>query len=360
MRRPTLGAVTSAAEEAQLEREGPASTTLSHLLSTTVGMDAPPAVLDLPVEVSTLADLVDPAALSHPASTPSDPASAEVAEPVVRASHLSPSSATTFAQCPRRWRFRYVERLPDPPGLAALAGTLVHRVLELLLAEEPAQRTLDRARGIAGQEWAVHAADPDLARLGLSPDEQRAYKWRVWKAVAGLWDLEDPAGVEVAATEQRLEVALDGVPFLGVIDRVDRTADGLVVTDYKSGRPPAPRRVQEKLDQVLLYAAAVAAAGDEAPVRARLLYLGAQAIEVEATPDSVEAAVSRLRARWDDLTVCVGADDFPPRTGPLCAWCPYVGRCAEGRAEVVTRLDEGRVSPEAPGPRLLGLSTEST
>lgn len=275
--------------------------------------------------------------------------------PVLRATHLSPSSATTFGQCPRRWRFRYVDRLPDPPGLAALAGTLVHRVLELLLAEPAVDRTLNRARALAAQEWPVHAAEPDLARFELAPEDQKAYKWRVWRAVAGLWDLEDPAGVQVAATEQRLEVDLDGVPFLGVIDRVDRAADGLVVTDYKSGRPPAPQRVQEKLDQVLLYAAAVAAAGDEAPVRARLLYLGAHAIEVETDRERTDAAVARLRARWDDLTGCVGSDDFPPRTGPLCAWCPYVDRCAEGRAEVMTRLDERRVSPDAPAHRILGL-----
>src|SRR3954451_17143396 len=28
--------------------------------------------------------------------------------------HLSPSSATMFRQCPRRWRHRYIERLEDP------------------------------------------------------------------------------------------------------------------------------------------------------------------------------------------------------------------------------------------------------
>ena len=37
--------------------------------------------------------------------------------------HLSPSSAGAYEQCPRRWKFRYLDRLPDPPGQAALAGT---------------------------------------------------------------------------------------------------------------------------------------------------------------------------------------------------------------------------------------------
>ena len=34
--------------------------------------------------------------------------------------HLSPSSASAFEQCARRWKLRYLDRLPDPPGAAAL------------------------------------------------------------------------------------------------------------------------------------------------------------------------------------------------------------------------------------------------
>ena len=85
--------------------------------------------------------------------------------------------------------------------------------------------------------------------------------------------------MEVRATEQRLEVELCGVPFVGIVDRVDHGPDGLVITDYKSGQPPRPAQVEEKLDQVLLYAGAVAAATGEQPTRARLLYLGATIIE---------------------------------------------------------------------------------
>ena len=29
--------------------------------------------------------------------------------------YLSPSSASSYRECARRWKFRYVDRLPDPP-----------------------------------------------------------------------------------------------------------------------------------------------------------------------------------------------------------------------------------------------------
>ena len=186
-------------------------------------------------------------ALSHPlgynvvmgTGTTEEPAGATgEAAPRSAPVHLSPSSAAMFAQCPKRWRFRYLDRLPDPPGAAALVGTLVHRVLERLLGEPAGSRTVERARALAAEEWPVHQAHPDVVALGLDTDGARRFKWQVWEAVTGLWKLEDPAAVDVLATECRLDVQLGDVPFLGVLDRVDATAGGVVVTDYKSGRPP--------------------------------------------------------------------------------------------------------------------------
>jgi putative RecB family exonuclease len=268
--------------------------------------------------------------------------------------HLSPSSATMFRQCPRRWRHRYIERLEDPAGPAALVGTLAHRVLELLLNEPAGDRNLDRARNLAGEAWPAHAAHPEFARLGLDPDATREFKWRVWRAIEGLWQLEDPATVDVRATEQRLEVQLHGVPFVGIVDRVDHGPDGLVITDYKSGQPPRPAQVEEKLDQVLLYAGAVAAATGEQPARARLLYLGATIIEAEATPAAVGRAAGRLRDTWDTLEAAQRADEFPAQPGPLCGWCPFLDRCSAGRTELQARADAGWFLPAtAPGVRVL-------
>ena len=266
-------------------------------------------------------------------------------------SHLSPSSATTFEQCPRRWKFRYLERLPDPPGEAALAGTLVHRVLERLLGDPAIDRNLDRARALAGEEWPLHQALPELNQLGLDAEATRRYKWRVWQAISGLWDLEDPTGVQVVATERRLDVQLGSVPFLGVLDRVDATADGIVVTDYKSGRPPPAAYEADKLDQVLLYAAAWQASSGTEPIRARLLYLGSRSIEIEITGERLNGVLARLQERWEALNACVTTEQFEPKTGPLCAWCPYTSRCPEGAGEVQRRHSAGRVPLDAPALR---------
>jgi len=250
---------------------------------------------------------------------------------------LSPSGAGTFEQCPRRWRMRYVERLPDPPGEAALAGSFAHRVLELLMQRDPHERTVEVAKAIARTEWPGVEADPDFRALGFDEAGGKHFRWKAWQAIEGLWALEDPKDVEVRATEHDVEADLGGVPFRGIVDRLDEEGDGLVVTDYKSGKAPSARFRRGRLDQVLLYAAAVEQATGEMPVHARLLYLGQRPVGIKVTREEIDSVVDKLAGTWAAINTACATDEFEPRTGPLCGWCPYVDRCPEGTKEVAKR-----------------------
>ncbi|MXW96202.1 MAG: PD-(D/E)XK nuclease family protein [Acidimicrobiaceae bacterium] len=266
---------------------------------------------------------------------------------------LSPSGAATFEQCPRRWRFRYVDRLPDPPGEEALIGTFTHRVLEHLMQRHPGRRTKDDARRIARASWPEMSGSDDYRDLELDDEQALEFRWKAWRAIEGLWELEDPSGVEVQATEQQLSVTLDGVPFRGVVDRVESEPDGLVISDYKSGRAPTPRYAPSRLQQVLLYAAAVAAETGEQPVRARLLYLGQKIVATGVTPVELGGAVEQLKSTWDAIGDACHADDFSAQPGPLCGYCPYVERCTEGQTENLRR-SELRAAEEESLLRLAG------
>ena len=250
---------------------------------------------------------------------------------------LSPSGAGTFEQCPRRWRLRYVERLPDPPGEAALAGSFAHRVLELLMQRDPHERTVEIAKAIARAEWPGVEADPDFRALGFDETGSKHFRWKAWQAIEGLWALEDPKAVDVRATEHDVEADLGGVPFRGIVDRLDEEGDGLVVTDYKSGKAPSARFRRGRLDQVLLYAAAVEQATGEMPVHARLLYLGQRPVGIKVTREEIDSVVDKLAGTWAAINTACDTDEFEPRTGPLCGWCPYVDRCPEGTKEIAKR-----------------------
>ncbi len=262
--------------------------------------------------------------------------------------HLSPSSAAAFEQCPRRWHFKYIERQPEPSGQAALVGSFAHRVLEYLCGLPPVHRTLDQAKALARELWPDFATDEDYVSLALDDGDSRAFRWQAWLAVTGLWELEDPAQVDVVATEQKVAVTLGNVPFVGIIDRVDRIADKLVVSDYKSGTLPGVRWRSDKLQQVMLYAAALTQSANEQPEQARLLYLGQRILDVTVTDRRIEEAEGKLATTWADISTACTDDEFAPNTGVLCGWCPFIDQCPEGRVELTRRASEGTLPAHAP------------
>lgn len=273
--------------------------------------------------------------------------------------YVSPSSASMYQQCPKRWEFRYIERLPDPPGEAALAGTFAHRVLELLFQAPPLQRTVDRARQIAREAWGDIETHPEYVALGLDDSAARAFRWKGWLAIEGLWKVEDPTAVRVRATERMINTTIGDVPFRGVVDRLDRLPEGMAITDYKSGKAPALRFAESRLSQVLLYAAAVEAVEDERPHTARLVYLGQRVIDVRATDEVVAPVVEQLHATWQGINDDRARQSFDTKPGPLCAWCPYAARCDDGQAEIRRRAEIGSLPAHAPAVVNLGLAIAS-
>lgn len=268
-------------------------------------------------------------------------------------SHLSPSSASAFDGCPRRWKFKYVDRRPEPSGQAAVVGTFAHTVLEHLCGLGPEHRTIDQAKALARQLWPDIEADPDYQELGLDDDEARAFRWQAWLAIAGLWTLEDPAEIEVISTEQKVSANLGEVPFLGIIDRVDRIDGKLVVSDYKSGTLPGVRFRDDKIQQVMLYAAALDAVGDEQPEQARLLYLGQRILDVTVTDRRLEDATGQITETWTQINAACATDTFDAKPGVLCGWCPFVSECPEGLAELARRQAIGKLPAHAPAAALV-------
>jgi putative RecB family exonuclease len=315
---------------------------------------------------------------------------------------LSPSSAALWSQCPRRWWFRYVDRLPEPPpGEPAVLGTFVHRILEVLLAEPADERTLERARAVARAVWPQVEASPDWVALELDETGGRRFRQRAWATVEAYFSRVTPAEVTAVACELEVQAEVAGVPFRGFVDlveaapgsaadevRPDADAAGgpadtpaVIVTDYKTGRPPeqgrpwSAERDAERLLQPQWYAAALAALGTHRPVQARLLYFtavegrGVQRfagatgeLSAPVTTESLAAAGAELRRRWDEITTALERGDVESRPGPLCGWCPFVAECAAGQAECHRRWQSrntytgGRqLRDDAPAVALLGL-----
>src|SRR5580658_7189005 len=127
-------------------------------------------------------------------------------EAVPRGPSLSPSRAADFMTCPLLYRFRVVDRLPEPPSPAAARGTLVHAVLERLFDEPAAGRTPAAARQLLAPQWdRLVTEEPELA--GMFDDDQQQAAW--FDEAAGMLDryftLEDPTRLEPRHREMSVQ-----------------------------------------------------------------------------------------------------------------------------------------------------------
>ena len=212
---------------------------------------------------------------------------------------LSPSSMATWRQCPKRFFFEKILRIETETSEPAVCGSFVHLVLEHLMGRPGDERTIDTARCIATEVWPAFIADPDsrFGELELDAPAVKVFKRRAWEGISGYFRIEDPSRIEVVATEEEIRADLDGAPVYGIIDRVDQSADGLIVSDYKSGKAPAwEDEREEKLGQLRTYAAMLEANGRHV-TELRLLFVSPQlaaGAKLERCESEASAALTRL------------------------------------------------------------------
>jgi putative RecB family exonuclease len=242
---------------------------------------------------------------------------------------LSPSSCSSFKECPLAFRFSYLERLPEPPAPWTSKGTLVHRALELLLDRPADERSVDAALTDLAQARVELAAHPDFAGLELTDAEWETFDSDADKLVRRYFELEDPRQVRPIGLELKLEADLGRVRLRGIIDRLDLDEHGeFVVTDYKTGSVPSELWEAKSLSGVHFYALLCERMLGRRPARVQLYYLSKpEAIIATPTDQSIIGVERRTTALHAAIAQACERDDFRPRPGRLCDFCTFKPYC---------------------------------
>jgi putative RecB family exonuclease len=247
---------------------------------------------------------------------------------------LSPSRAADFMTCPLLYRFRTVDKLPEPSSPDAVRGTVVHKVLEDLFDLPAADRTRERAAGLLQPAWeAVLEADPQIAEMfGAEGPEVGAWLASCGTSLERYFTLEDPTRLEPAERELYVETVLDSKLLLrGFIDRLDVAPTGEIrVVDYKTGRSPGEAFEAKALFQMKFYALVVWRTRGVVPRMLQLIYLG-NAEVLRYTPDERDllATERKVKALWFAIERAREDGDWRPRKSPLCGWCAHQSLCPE-------------------------------
>ena len=208
---------------------------------------------------------------------------------------LSPSSCSSFKECPLAFRFSYLERLPEPPAPWTSKGTLVHRALELLL-DRPADERTHRRRARRPRRGPGRARGrPRLRRPRAHRGRVGAVRRRRRVARAQATSSSRTRAPSARSASSSSSRPTSGrVRLRGIIDRLELDDDGeLVVTDYKTGSVPSERWEAKSLGGVHMYALLCERMLGRRPARVQLLYLS-KPEAIIATP--TEQSVTRRRA----------------------------------------------------------------
>jgi RecB family exonuclease len=235
----------------------------------------------------------------------------------------SPSSVNDFIKCPLAYWWKYAQGWRTAPNAVLSAGTLVHAVLEELIALDAGERTVDRARQIYTGKWAE--LEPQLGER-VNRIELRE---RSGTALRSYFELEDPAAVEVIpdGLERKVSATIAGVDIAGTVDRVQFSDAGVRVLDYKTGAAK-PQYAAAYWRQLLLYAQMLTDEGTDVADIA-LMYLGAPArVLVRPVPPAARVRTATdLAAAQAERTGFDETSRWQARPSALCGHCPFKVAC---------------------------------
>lgn len=246
---------------------------------------------------------------------------------------LSPSRAGDFLSCPLLYRFRTIDKLPEPYSPDAVRGTVVHKVLEDLFDLPAADRTPARAGEMLTPAWDLLVEqEPELASMFGADEGPEAAAWLAsCRAVLDRYfTLEDPSRLEPAERELYVEALLDSRLLLrGFVDRIDVAPTGEIrVVDYKTGRSPGEMFEAKALFQMKFYALVIWRTRGVVPAMLQLVYLGNGEM-LRYVPDEADllATERKVEAIWTAIRLAEESGDWRPNRSRLCEWCAHQAIC---------------------------------
>jgi RecB family exonuclease len=199
----------------------------------------------------------------RPIDFPAFPAPAVVPEPqapvTTRRATFSASSLNAFAECERKWFYRYVcAAVEDRGSSASFYGIAFHAALEDFHGKHARFDNVDAAAlGSFLDYCIVTSFDRHRTRFDAPVEfelQKRRARRTAKRYLSWLLERAKRAPFEVVGCETSTDVELGGFRFIGFIDRLDRD-DGtgaITVVDYKTGA--IAKSAGEYLDDVLAFA----------------------------------------------------------------------------------------------------------
>jgi putative RecB family exonuclease len=248
---------------------------------------------------------------------------------------ISVSQVNAYLGCPLKYRFQYVDKIPRPWRVAAMAfGSSVHAAVEWFHKERLADRTpeAEAVLKVFDADWYAQNTEP----LVFSEKESKDSLAEKGRAMLQLY-VESTNGVKPVAIEQWFELDLADpetgevldVRLRGVIDLVE---EGETLVDLKTAGRTLEAGGLERHLQLSTYALAhLLLHGSIPKLRLDMLLKTAKPrLERHPTTRSVEDLGWTARL-IREVSLAIETEHFFPNPSWRCTECEYFAHCQQWR-----------------------------
>jgi putative RecB family exonuclease len=240
-----------------------------------------------------------------------------------------------YQECPQKYKFKYIEKIPEKPRHFFSFGQSVHLALEFFYGvKTPPAPTLEEVLEHYEKIW---------VSLGYKDKVQEAEYFADGKDILTRYYKKHIGEFFIPYfVEYNFSLEVDGVPVTGKVDRVDRLDDGrIAILDYKTGKSIPASRVDADF-QLTMYQLACERLLDAKVAKLSFYHLPTlKELSIERHP---EGQVDNLRKRITTTAESIIKEEFAPKPEEMkCRWCDYKPICPVFRAQF-----PGAAAPERP------------
>ena len=232
---------------------------------------------------------------------------------------LSHSSISLYNECPQKYKFKYIDKVPEKPRHFFSFGQSVHLALEFFYGvKEPVPPSLPDLLKNYKEVW-VSAGYKDPGQEFEYFEEGKRILQEFHRKHSK--DFHVPFFVEYAFTFE-----VEGVPVTGRIDRVDKLPDGrLSVLDYKTGKKLATGRLEIDAQLTMYQFACESLLGAEV---GELVFYHLPTLKQHRAARRGTALVDELKGRIVTTAESITKEKFDPKPEEsVCRWCDYKPIC---------------------------------
>ena len=249
----------------------------------------------------------------------------------------SPSSINTYKQCPRKYYYQYIEKLPTKHSIHLVRGNIVHSALEDFFEID-----FEKLGKVDDYKFFLHSfvgalllkhwqlKHKELESLGMSEYELQEYyndsadMLKKWVGTF-LETIDENNFIEdfkskIPIREQ--EYSSDKYKVRGFIDAIENVDGEVRVMDYKTSKRPHLSDAYHL--QLNIYALLYHEKHGKLPDKLGIYFLKFGEQTIPCSMDNVREAAREVTL-VHELTTANEIEFYPRRTSPLCKW--KTGQC---------------------------------